>query len=313
MLRRAAISAFITALVLITPAAPPRAAAQNVTARASQLNQSVQIPSDAEMRERREKLIADQHADDEALNYYERIEHSVDRSGGKDSRILDDRTYRVVPTGGGTMKILLNDHGARVSAEDYRRQLKAWEQVLEMMTEPDNDKGQTARAKYEKRERQRGQFVDAAKNAFLPKWLGHQTVDGHFCDVFELLPNPEFHPSSMFESALSHVTAKIWLDSETDQMVRAEAWVTSDISFVAGIAGKVYRGSRVEMDQAQVAPGIWLPTHYEYEFTGRKFLFPFGEHQTIDVKDYRRIGTPPEALAEVETELASGKGPIADP
>lgn len=270
-------------------------------------------PSESELKERREKLIANQHADDEALNLYERIERRIDRSGGQDPRVLDDRTYRVVPTGGGTMKILLRESGSGVSDGEYRHELESWKAVLEMMVAPNNEKGQTARAKYEKRERQRAEFVNAAKNAFLPKWLGRQTYSGRSCDVFELLPNPSFHPSSIFESALAHVTAKIWVDHQTNQLVRGEAWVTSDISFVAGIAGKIYRGSMVEMDQAPVAPGIWLPTHYEYDFSGRKFLFPFGEHQTIEVKDYRRIGTPSEALTEVEAELASGKGPILDP
>ncbi|MGH9718371.1 MAG: hypothetical protein ACRD4R_16810 [Candidatus Acidiferrales bacterium] len=313
MSRRRSISPWIVALLLIVPAALLRAAAEGTPADTSHLDSSAHPPTEADMRERREKLIANQHADDEALNLYERIERYVDRSGGPNPRILDDRTYRVVPTGGGTMKILLNDHGVGVSAEEYRRQLESWKEVLEMMAAPDSDKGQTARAKYEKRERQRAQFVDAAKNAFLPKWLGRQTYAGRSCDVFELLPNPSFHPSSMFEGGLAHVTAKIWVDRDTDQLVHAEAWVTSDISFVAGIAGKVYRGSRVEMDQAQIAPGVWLPTRYEYDLSGRKFLFRFGEHQTIDVKDYRRIGTTSEALAQVTTELADGKGPVSDP
>jgi hypothetical protein len=270
-------------------------------------------PTNAELRERREKLVANQHADDQALDFYERIEHYVDRSGGSGARVLDDRTYRVVPTGGGTMKILLRNDGIIVSAEDYRRQLEAWRDVLEMMSAPGNSKGATARAKYEKRERQRTEFVDAAKDAFLPKWLGRERYAGHSCDVFELDPNPEFHPASIFQSALAHVTAKIWLDRDSDQIVRAEAWVTSDISFVAGIAGKVYRGSKVELEQAEVAPDVWLPTRYEYDFTGRKFLFPFSQHQTIEVTHYQRVGTPPEALAQVKTELASGKGPIEDP
>jgi len=305
--------AAIFSIGLIGLAIPPCATAQESSVDASPLDSSVPPPSRAEMDERSRKLIANQHVDDSALDSYERVEHWVDHSGGQHPRILDDRTYRVVPTGGGTMKILLKDHGAGVSPDEYRHQLEAWKEVLEMMTAPDSEKGNTARAKYEKRERQRAQFVNAAENAFVPKWLGRQAVDGHTCDVFDLLPNPDFHPSSIFESALAHVTAKIWLDPQSDQMVRAEAWVTSDISFVAGIAGKVYRGSRVEIDQTQVAPGIWLPAHYEYDFTGRKFLFPFAEHQVINVKDYNRIGTPPEALAEVETELADGKGPVPDP
>ncbi len=270
-------------------------------------------PAEAEIAERREKIIANQHADDEALNLYQRVEHYTDHSGGPHPRVMSDRTYRVVPTGGGTMKILLRNNGALISADDYRRQLEAWRDVLEMMSTPGDSKGQAARAKYEKRERQRSDFVNAAKNAFLPKWLGRETYAGDSCDVYELDPNPAFHPASIFESALAHVTAKIWLDRDTNQLVRGEARVTSDISFVAGIAGKLYRGSRIEIEQGEVAPGVWLPTHYEYDFAGRKFLFPFAEHQTIAVTHYQRIGTPPEALADVQSELASGKGPIEDP
>ncbi len=270
-------------------------------------------PSEAEIRERREKLIANQHADDAALNFYERVEHHVEHSGGSHPRVLDDRVYRVVPTGGGTMKILLRDGGTAVSGDDYRRQFMEWINILEMMSTPGDSKGDAARAKYEKRERQRSDFVNAAQRAFIPKWLGREMLNGHSCDVFELDPNPAFHPSSIFQGALAHVTAKIWVDRNSNQLVRGEALVTSDISFVAGIAGKVYRGSRVEMDQAQVAPGIWLPTHYDYDFTGRKFLFPFAKHETIDVSHYRRVGPPEQALAEVKAELAEGKFQIGDP
>ncbi len=288
----------------------PSVRAQSTQAAEPQLDATAQPPTEAEVRERREKLIANQHVDDDALNLYERVERYVDRSGGSPPRVLDDRTYRVVPTGGGTMKILLRNDGALVSGDDYRHQLEAWRDVLQMMSTPGDSKGEAARAKYEKRERQRSDFVNAAKDAFLPKWLGRESYGGHSCDIYELYPNPKFHPASIFESALAHVTAKIWLDRDSNQLVRGEAWVTSDISFVAGIAGKVYRGSRVEIDQGEVAPGVWLPTHYEYDFAGRKFLFRFAEHQTIQVTRYQRVGTVPEALADVQSELASGKGPI---
>lgn len=292
---------------------PPATTAQSPSSGEPRFDPGATPPTGAEIRERSDKLIANQHADDQALDLYERVERFIDRSAGANAHVLDDRTYRVVPTGGGTMKILLRSEGTPVSAGDYRRQLEAWRNVLEMMSAPGNPKGATARAKYEKRERQRTEFVDAAKDAFLPKWLGRETQGGHSCDVFELDPNPDFHPSSIFQSALAHVTAKVWLDRDSNQLVRAEAWVTSDISFVAGIAGKVYRGSKVEMDQAEVAPGVWLPTRYEYDFAGRKFLFPFAQHQTINVTHYQRVGSPPEALAEVNSELASDKGPSGDP
>jgi hypothetical protein len=67
------------------------------------------------------------------------------------------------------------------------------------------------------------------------------------------------------------------------------------------------------MEQAEVAPGIWLPTLYQYDYSGRKFLFSFAQHQTIEASHYRRIGPPSEALVAIQNELTSGKPTPGDP
>ena len=94
-------------------------------------------------------------------------------------------------------------------------------------------------------------------------------------------------------------------------MVRGEAHITRDISFGGGILGKLYRGGVFSMEQSEVAPGIWEPTRYQYDFGGRKFLFSFDEHQVVEASHYRRVGPPKEALTLVQNELASGK-PMAE-
>jgi hypothetical protein len=270
-------------------------------------------PTDAEMRERSAKLLANQHRDDEALEMYERVERHIDRTSGANPRTLEDKSYRVVPTGAGNQKILLRDGNQRTNAAAYGEQMRALADVLRAMANPNDSRAKSALAKREKRQRERAQFVDAAQNAFIPKMLGTATCNGHPCDVFELDPNPDFHPHSMFLDALVHVTAKIWVDHETIQIVHGEAYVTSDISFGGGILGKLYRGGTVSMDQAEVAPGIWLPTRYTYDFSGRKFLFSFEQHQIIDLSRFRRVGPPQEALALVQSELSSGKTFSEDP
>ena len=127
------------------------------------------------------------------------------------------------------------------------------------------------------------------------------------------IPNPDFRPHSMFQDAMTHVSAKIWVDEDSDQMVRGEAHILRDISFGGGILGKLYRGGTFSMDQAEVTPGIWLPTDYQYEFSGRKFLFSFEEHQIIEASQYRRVGPPKEALTVVQEDLASAKTFSLDP
>lgn len=318
-LKRARIPSLISSMVLagITlgfvwpPIANSIARGMAVSATKPQLAE--RPPSAAEMRERTEKLLANQHADDDALELYQRVERHVLRSGDPPDRIIDDKTYRVVPTGSGMQKILLRDADKPVDPATYNRGMHALAEVLRMMADPNDPKARAALAKRQKRERDRTEFLDAMKEAFLSKWLSVDTRNGRECDVVELDPNPNFHPHSMFQSALTHVTAKIWVDRESNQLVWGEAHVLSDISVGGGILGKVYRGSRISMEQEEIAPGIWLPTHYRYDFTGRKFLFSFQEHETIDVSHYHRVGTPKEALTLVEGELASGKTYIEDP
>jgi hypothetical protein len=272
-----------------------------------------QAPSDAEIQARAQKLIDNQHRNDDALEQYERIERHVDRTGGDAPRVLEDRTYRVVPTGTGTMKLLLKDAGKPADPADYHRQLIAWRDLLELMLKADDPRTKTAYEKWQKKKQDRKEIVDAARNAFLTKWTGQESRNGRLCDVFQVDPNPDFHPHSIAQDVLTRVTARIWVDHTTDQLVRGEAHVIRDLSFGGGILGKLYRGGVFSLDQAEVAPGIWLATRYQYDFTARKFLFTFEQHQYIEVSAYHRDGSPKQALALVQNELSTGKSVYGDP
>jgi hypothetical protein len=82
--------------------------------------------------------------------------------------------------------------------------------------------------------------------------------------------------------------------------------VIRDISFGGGVFGKVYRGGRFVMEQAEVAPGVWLPTRYEYNFAGRRFVFGLEVHEVTEASRYRRVGPPADALVAIRHELGSG-------
>jgi hypothetical protein len=296
----------------LAPAAGPQQTSARLQAN-TPASTSTQPLTDDELRARTQKLLANQHGDDDAMELYDRVERHIDRAGGANPRTIDDKTYRVVPTGTGNAKILLHEEGKPTDASAYARQLQTLEAQLETMANPDDAKAKAAYAKFQKRMHERAQFVDAASEAYTAKWIARETRNGHECDVIALDPNPKFQPRSMFQEAFAHITAKLWVDRQAIQIVHAEAHVTSDISFGGGILGKLYRGSVVSMDQAEIAPGIWLPAHYQYNYAGRKFLFSFDQHQIIDVSRYRRVGPPKEALQIVQNELSSGKTFSEDP
>jgi hypothetical protein len=272
-----------------------------------------QAPSEAEMKARTDELIANQHTDDQAIEEYEHVEREIDRSGGADPRTVQDRIFRVVPTGTGTLRILLKDNGKATDPADYRRQLQAWKDVLQLALRPDDPRSKTAYTKFEKKKHDRAETVDATREAFLQKWVVREMRNGHDCDVVQLDPNPSFHPRSMLQEALTHFTARVWVDHDSNQLVHGEAHVMRDISVGGGILGKLYRGGVFSFDQVPVAHGVWLPARYQYDFTGRKFLFTFEVHQVMESSQYRRVGPPKEALVVVQNEIAAGKIVTANP
>jgi hypothetical protein len=274
---------------------------------------SVHPPDGAELKARGLELIANQHKNDAILDQYERVEHEVDMTGGTRPRTLDDKEIRLVPNGAGVTKLLVQEDGHAVSAEQYRAELQNWLNVLEFMVNPNDDRMKTATAKYLNKKQTRSHLVDSLLTAFQPKWSGRETIDGHDCDVIELTPDPGFHPRSILEDALPHAKAKIWVDHQADQLVRARAEITSDVSVGGGILGKLYKGGVFSMEQAQVAPGVWLPSRFQFDFSGRKFLFSFEEHESVESSRYRYVGSAKDALAQARSELAKAGLIAGDP
>ena len=264
-------------------------------------------PSDAEIQSRTAKLLENQHRDDDALEEYERVEHQVDRTSGASPRVLEDKFFRIVPTGSGNMKILLREDGKDVDAAAYHQQLLAWRDVLELMLKRDDPRTKNALAKAQKKKQDRLDLLDATQHAFLQNWMAPETINGHLCDVIDLTPDPSFHPKNILQEAMRHITARIWVDRNEIQLARAEAHVTNDFSVGGGLLGKLYKGGVFSFEQVEVAPGVWLPMHYQFDYSARKFVFLVDEHQLIDVSQYRHDGPPKDAIILVQKELASGE------
>jgi hypothetical protein len=267
-------------------------------------------PTLDEIRALADRAIANQHQDDAAINGYERIEHHVVRTSATKDHTLEDKTYRVVPTGAGTLKLLIKEGGKPVGRDEYLRQLRTWEEVLEIAVNPNDPREKADYEKWQKRMKDREDVVEAARQAFHATWLGR---DGQVYAKLLLEPNPQFQPHSRSAEMLTHARATIWIDEASGHLARGDAEIIKDISFGGGILGKIYRGGRFQLEQSEIAPGVWFPTRYQYDFMGRKFLFGFEVHEYTEISHYRRLGTPKEALVLVRRELQNAEGTPGDP
>ena len=165
-----ALAAILATACAARPQAGPQTAASTKPPGASQAH----APSADEIRARAKKLIENQHKNDRALDEYERVERHEDFTNGPNPQTIEDKLFRVVPDGGGTLKILLKDKGAPTDPADYRRQLQLWEDILQRMIQPDDAKAKAAREKYAKRQHERAEFLDAMNDAYIVKWVDQE-------------------------------------------------------------------------------------------------------------------------------------------
>lgn len=249
-------------------------------------------------------VIANQHHNDVALDTFERLEHHVERQGAPSGPVAGDKLYRVVPTGSGTLKLLIKVNGRPVPPNEYQRQLRDWERVLDVAVDPEDPRQISAVAKQKKKLKDRERLINSVSNAYLITWLGREVRDGRIVEKIQFNPNPAYQPRGDSTDWLIHARATIWIDPAAAQLVRADADIIRDISIGAGILGKVYHGGHFIMAEAPVAPGIWEPSLYQYDIAGRKFLFTFQLHEVTSLDHYRLIGSPGQALAIARDDLA---------
>jgi hypothetical protein len=259
-------------------------------------------PTEEQIRSLIARSVANQHRNDKALEEFERTEHVVTHKAGEHSETVSDRTDRLVPFGAGPIKLLTTENGSPVSRDLYRRELQFAVTALENAVHP-NDRYRQDLVKFEKHQRDRAELVDDASRAFRMKWAGRETRSGRTLAKFLLEPDPNYKPTNRFGGAFEHAHAALWVDESEGQFARLEGDITSDITFVGGIAGKIYHGGHFVLEQSEVAPGVWLPTLYTYDVDGRKFVFGFGVHERTEVTRYRRVGPPTQAIELIRSEL----------
>jgi hypothetical protein len=255
------------------------------------------------------RTLANQNADDEALQLFQRVERRIIHDRDMSSNAGEDRTVRIIPTGAGSARVTLAEHGRPAEPTAIHSQMLITERMLEAAADSTNPQTKRDREKIERRSRDRRDLVNAIRDAFVFTWMGREVRQGRTVAKYHLDPNPNYKPTSIKTEYLRHATATAWVDEKSAQLVRLDAVLVTDISFIGGIAGKVYKDGHAVIEQSEVEPGVWLPTLYQYDFTVRKFLFNSEIHERVEASQYKRIGPPAQALTAIRREMATTPPP----
>jgi hypothetical protein len=248
-----------------------------------------------------DRVVENQKKSDAAMDVYERLERVEIHKVSGENQSTEVKVSRVVPAGTGAAHLPVGPDGKISDQNAYRAELEKLERSLVWAAET----GRTQRDAYEKiakKRRDREELIGAARAAFLFTLIGTEQRDGRVLLKYRMDPNPTFKPTSRATAIYPRVRGTVWIDETSGQLARIEGEVTDDISLGLFLA-KVYKGSHFMQERYEMVPGVWLPSFSQYDFDGRKFLSSFSLHERTFYSNYRRVGTPKEALELVRAEL----------
>jgi hypothetical protein len=249
-----------------------------------------------------QRVVENQRHNDLLLDEYARTEHSLFQGNAKEPE--KDLICRVIPAGDGITRVELQRDGKTSDAAYLEQQWHGVAQAL--FAEAHGREPHVGNFYYrERHEHERSEMVIAIGRAFIFRWAGRQLVNGRSVVKLNFEPDPTYRSSARFATLYAHSRGTAWVDESSGELMRADAELTDDVSWGAGIIAKLYRGGRFTYEQHEIAPGVWLPTRYAYDFDGRRFLFNLNLHQRMDFTDYVRVGPPEEALSVIRREHPS--------
>jgi len=262
-------------------------------------------------------MIATSHRSDAEDAFYARTEHWIERKHAGDPAASLDRIYRVYPTGTGTVKIVVADGNARATPDKYRDELREIEQALVWALDPDEPRQHARVEKGRKRVAERFRAVEGFRDSYQVTWLGTESLPDSpgLPPLVKLLldPKPGSASGSIATELLAASRLTLLVEPESGAVVRLDAELVRDLTFGGGLLGKIDKGGRVHIEQAQVAAGIWLPRLTTNDVQGRKFLSHQESVRSVEASDFRRVGAPCELLPLVRRELSNAQIQVPAP
>jgi len=110
--------------------------------------------------------------------------------------------------------------------------------------------------------------------------------------VVEALPRPDFHATDRDSTVLTAMRGTLYIDTQTDQWVKAEAEVAHPVSIVGFIA-KVEPGTRFVLEKMPMKDNVWLPRHFTMTAKADILsLIPHRKHEDVTYFNYHKARPP---------------------
>ena len=159
-------------------------------------------------------------------------------------------------------------NGKVPSAEDQAKEDKRLERLITSADE------RSKKAAEQKDDAQRAlRILRALPTSSLYTMDGREMIAGRDTIRLAFKPNPKFGPEAKETYLLKAAEGKMWIDAESNRMVRLDATITDSVNIGWGLLGKIDKGGKLFLEQALVKGGQWRMTQLRIDATGKALIF----------------------------------------
>lgn len=131
-------------------------------------------------------------------------------------------------------------------------------------------------------DKRENEMVSLLPTAFLYTSLGVANGPNGPCYRLQFKPNPAFTPPDREAEVYHGMAGELWIDQAQKRVVRLEAHLIADVDFGWGIAGRLYQGGAILVEDRDVGDHHWETVHERLHIQGKILLI---KQLTIDETD----------------------------
>jgi hypothetical protein len=237
-----------------------------------------------------EEVRANADKTDELLENYSytetRVEREIDKQGNlveKGSETVSLSFYK-----GNRIRRVVARNGKPLSASEQAKEDRDVEnQIKDIEERIAKRERRNASARTPDDENRRITLSEALKGSLLvnPRRERFRSRD---VIVFDYEPNPEFKPQTRLEKLFALCSGAVWVDAESKQVVRLEAFL---VQSAGNFIGKVKRGASFTLENELVNNEIYLPSRADVNLSIRILFAGININNLIKYGDYKRFDT----------------------
>jgi hypothetical protein len=233
---------------------------------------------------------------------YTFIEKSVEKEFDKNGKPkkTESTVHDVSILYGHQFRRLIERNGQPLSAKDQQKEMEKLEKFTVKWTHETAEERKKRLDRRDKNREKETAFLREIPDAYDLRLLADEKVDGKDAWVIQAEPHPGYRPKLDGAKYFAKIHGKIWIDKAEYQWVKAEAETIDTISFGL-ILFRLYKGLRLQFEQARVNDEIWLPRLQRIQAGARMGIFLKASYDgTTTYENYRKFQSDSKIVSVVE-------------